>query len=73
VPVGLLHDLLGVQLSAGSIASVVSTCHQHLAQGENELKATLVKAAVLQKARNGHAGRQRGLVGSRLFNGSTHA
>jgi transposase len=40
----LLRELLGVQLSAGSIASFVTTCHQQLPEGETELKAALVKA-----------------------------
>jgi len=40
----LLRELLGVQLSAGSIASFVTTCHQQLPEVETELKAALVKA-----------------------------
>lgn len=49
----LLHDLLGVQLSAGSIASFVTTCHQHLAGVETELKATLVNVPVLHQDETG--------------------
>jgi transposase len=49
----LLHDLLGVQLSAGSIATCVKTCHQHLAGVETELKAALVKAPVLHQDETG--------------------
>src|SRR6266849_10027870 len=45
----LLRELLGVQLSEGSIASFVKTCHQHLAPVEKELKAALVKARVLNQ------------------------
>lgn len=49
----LLHDLLGVQLSAGSIASFVKTCHQNLAKVETDLKEALVKAAVLHQDETG--------------------
>src|SRR5215471_19484178 len=49
----LLHDLLGVQLSAGSIASFVNMCHQHLAGVETELKAALVNAPVLHQDETG--------------------
>ncbi len=49
----LLHDLLGVQLSAGSIASFVTTCHQHLAGVETELKAALVNVPVLHQDETG--------------------
>ncbi len=49
----LLQELLGVQLSAGSIASFVKTCHQHLAGVEKELKAALVKASVLNQDETG--------------------
>src|SRR5579859_690044 len=45
----LLHELLGVQLSAGSIASFVSTCHQQLAVVESSLKAALVKTNVIHQ------------------------
>ena len=38
----LLQELLGVQLSAGSIAIFVKTCHQKLAEVETHLKAALV-------------------------------
>jgi transposase len=49
----LLQDLLGIQLSAGSIASFVKTCHQQLAEVEKELKAALVKAPVLNQDETG--------------------
>jgi transposase len=49
----LLHDLLGVQLSAGSIASFVKTCHHRLAGIENDLKAALMKAPVLHQDETG--------------------
>lgn len=56
----LLHDLLGVQLSAGSIASFVNTCHQNLASVENHLKEALVKAAVLHQDETGMRVRKEG-------------
>jgi transposase len=68
----LLQDLLGVQLSAGSIASFAKTGYQRLAEVETQIKAALVKARVLQKARNRLASRQRGLVGPCVCDGSTH-
>ncbi len=49
----LLRDLLGIELSAGSIASFVQTCHQQLAGVEKELKAALVKARVLNQDETG--------------------
>jgi transposase len=49
----LVQELLGVQLSAGSIASFVKTCHQQLAGVENELKAALVKVPVLNQDETG--------------------
>ena len=49
----LLRELLGVQLSAGSIASFVKTCHQQLPEVEQELKAALVKAHVLHQDETG--------------------
>src|SRR2546425_12162122 len=49
----LLRELLGVQLSAGSIASFVTTCHQQLPEVETELKAALVKARVLNQDETG--------------------
>jgi len=49
----LLHDLLGVQLSAGSIATFVKACHQHLAGVEAELKEALVNVAVLHQDETG--------------------
>lgn len=45
----LLRELLGVQLSAGSIAIFVTTCHQQLAEVESQLKAALVKAKVIHQ------------------------
>ena len=49
----LLRELLGVQLSVGSIASFVKTCHQQLAEVETQLKAALVKARVLNQDETG--------------------
>src|SRR5713101_5747529 len=49
----LLQELLGVQLSAGSIASFVASCHQQLAKVETSLKAALVKAKVMHQDENG--------------------
>src|SRR5216683_3551245 len=49
----LLQELLGVQLSAGSIASFVTTCHQQLAEMETSLKAALVKANVIHQDETG--------------------
>jgi transposase len=51
--VRLLHELLGVQLPAGSIARLVHTCHQHLAEVESCLKAALVKAHVIHQDETG--------------------
>ena len=45
----LLQELLGVQLSAGSIATFVTTCHQQLAEVETRLKAALVKTNVIHQ------------------------
>ena len=49
----LLQELLGVQLSAGSIASFVQTCHQQLAEVETSLKAALVKTKVIHQDETG--------------------
>jgi transposase len=49
----VLRDLLGIQLSAGSIARFVKTCHQQLAEVETQLKAALVKASVLNQDETG--------------------
>ncbi len=49
----LLQELLGVQLSAGSIASFVTTCHQQLAEMETSLKAALVKTNVIHQDETG--------------------
>jgi len=54
----LLQELLGVQLSAGSISSFVKTCHQQLAEVESSLKAALVKAKVIHQDETGmHVGK----------------
>lgn len=45
----LLHELLGVQLSAGSIAMHVRAAHRQLAEVELQIKAALVKAAVIHQ------------------------
>src|SRR5712691_8437098 len=49
----LLQELLGVQLSAGSIATFVTTCHQQLAEVETRLKAALVKTKVINQDETG--------------------
>src|SRR5216683_477053 len=49
----LVQELLGVQLSAGSIATFVTTCHQQLAEVETHLKAALVKARVIHQDETG--------------------
>lgn len=49
----LLQELLGVQLSAGSIATFVNTCHRQLAEVEKELKTALVKASVIHQDETG--------------------
>jgi transposase len=49
----LLQELLGVQLSAGSIATFVKTCHQQLDEVETGLKAALVKAQVIHQDETG--------------------
>jgi transposase len=48
-----LQELLGVQLSAGSIASFVKTCHQQLADVETSLKTALVKQKVIHQDETG--------------------
>src|ERR1051326_1942339 len=48
-----LQELLGIQLSPGSIAAFVKTCHQHLAPIEEQLKAALVKSQVIHQAETG--------------------
>ncbi len=54
----LLQELLGVQLSAGSIASFVKTCHQQLKEIETSLRAAVVKAPVLNQDETGmHVGK----------------
>jgi transposase len=53
----LVRELLGIQLSAGSIASFVKSCHQQLAEVETQLKAALVKARVIHQDETGlHVG-----------------
>jgi transposase len=49
----LLQDLLGVQLSAGSITTFVNTCHRQLAEVESSLKAALVKTNVIHQDETG--------------------
>lgn len=49
----LLQDLLGIQLSAGSIATFVRTCHHQLAEVERQIKAALVKAGVIHQDETG--------------------
>lgn len=49
----LLQELLGVQLSAGSIASFVSRGHQQLAEVEASLKTALVKTKVIHQDETG--------------------
>lgn len=49
----LLHDLLGVQLSAGSIATFVRTCHRELAQMEAQIKGALVNVPVIHQDETG--------------------
>ncbi len=49
----LLQEVLGVQLSAGSIASFVKACHQQLAEVETNLKAALVKTKVIHQDETG--------------------
>src|SRR2546425_9251384 len=49
----LLQELLGVQLSAGSIASFVKACHEQLAEVETHLKVALVKTNVIHQDETG--------------------
>ncbi len=49
----LLQELLGVQLSPGSIATFVKTCHAQLAEVETSLKAALVKTKVIHQDETG--------------------
>lgn len=49
----LLQELLGVQLSAGSIATFVKTCHRQLEEVETKLRAALVKTKVLHQDETG--------------------
>jgi len=49
----VMHDLLGVQMSAGSIARFVRQCHQPLEEMEASLKAALIQAPVLNQDETG--------------------
>ncbi len=49
----LLQEVLGVQLSAGSIASFVTICHEQLAEVESNLKAALLKLNVIHQDETG--------------------
>jgi transposase len=49
----LLQEVLGVQLSVGSIATFVTACHEQLAEVETDLKAALVKANVIHQDETG--------------------
>ena len=52
-----VRELPGIQLSAGSIASFVKSCHQQLAEVESQLKAAVVKANVIHQDETGlHVG-----------------
>ncbi|MDQ6661498.1 MAG: IS66 family transposase [Chloroflexota bacterium] len=54
----LLQELFGVQLSVGSIARFVPTCHQQLAEVDSSLKAALVQTNVIQQDETGlHVGK----------------
>jgi transposase len=49
----LLQDLLGVHLSAGSIATFVRASHRQLAEVEMQIKAALLKAPVIHQDETG--------------------
>jgi transposase len=49
----LLQEILGVPLSAGSIATFVKTCYAQLAEVETSLKAALVKTKVIHQDETG--------------------
>src|SRR5437763_5002885 len=49
----LLQELLGVHLSAGSIATFVKACHEQLTEVETHLKAALVRAKVIHQDETG--------------------
>jgi transposase len=49
----LLKEVLGIHLSAGSIATFVKTCHKHLAEVETRLKVALVKTNVIHQDETG--------------------
>ncbi len=49
----VLADLLGVQLSEGTLASLIERCAQNLAEVEEHIKEALVKAEVLHQDETG--------------------
>ena len=49
----LLREVVGVQLSAGSIAAFVGQCHQQLAEVERQIKEALLQAKVLHQDETG--------------------
>lgn len=49
----LLQEVLGVQLSVGSIATFVGACHRQLAEVETQIKAALITAAVIHQDETG--------------------
>ncbi len=50
----VLSDLLGIQMSEGTLAKVIECCAYHLSPIEEQLKAALIKAAVLHQDETGH-------------------
>src|ERR1700724_639444 len=71
-PVNCCRNCSGSTSKPGSIGRFVTTCHQQLAEVETSLKAALVKTKVIQKARDGIARRQNGVVGPRVLDRSAH-
>jgi transposase len=49
----VLSDLLGIQMSEGTLARVIERCAHHLSPVEEQLKAALIKAAVLHQDETG--------------------
>lgn len=49
----LLQEVLGIHLSAGSIARFVRTCHERLDEVETQIKAALLTAAVIHQDETG--------------------
>lgn len=49
----VLSDLLGIQMSEGTLARVIERCAHHLFPVEEQLKAALIKAAVLHQDETG--------------------